>query len=172
MKKEKLVEIIKEQLAIEYNCLTDDFSKEHNIVTNIKYDNRIRHYEKYNGMSFFSMVSFGKNVVITSNECLHDWLKEYIKNKIGYHIFEYRNLYEIDKELQNYDEKIKGTFHFFLSDKNIEPNDIGIKTKTFEQDEINQFYVKKLFEGNALQGKYNPYRPDILLISAMIMKKL
>ena len=136
MKKEKLVEIIKEQLAIEYNCLADDFSKENNIVTNIRYDNRIRRYEKNNDMAFFSMASFGKNVVITSNECLHDWLKEYLRNKTGYHIFEYRNLYEIDKGLQNYNKKIKGTFHFFLSDKGIEPNEIGIKTKIFEQDEI------------------------------------
>jgi GNAT superfamily N-acetyltransferase len=164
MKKEKLIEIIKEQLAIEYNCLTDDFFKENNIVTNLKYDNRIRHYEKNNDASFFSMVSLGKNVVITSNECLHDWLKEYIINKIGYHIFEYRNLYEIDKELRNYNKKIKGTFHFFLSDKEIEPNEIGIKTKIFEQDEINQFYTRKLFENNALQEKSNLYRPDVLLI--------
>jgi len=38
-----------------------------------------RHY--INGAFFFQMVTFGGNAVITADECIHNWLNEYIKEK-------------------------------------------------------------------------------------------
>jgi GNAT superfamily N-acetyltransferase len=162
MTKDELISIVKEQLAIEYNCSIDDFYKENNIITDYKYNERIRHYGK--GEIFFQMVTLGKNAIISSNKSLHEWIKEYTKDKMGYHLFEYKNLVEIDKQLKMFDRKIKGTFHFFLSRQEIEPKNINIKTKIFEQDNIKQFYGKPLFDNNAIHNKFDPKRPDMLLI--------
>jgi RimJ/RimL family protein N-acetyltransferase len=161
--KQELMNIIKEQLAIEYNCLVSDFSSSKNIITFSSENEKRRHY--INGIFFFKMVTFGDNVVITANECIHDWLKEYTKDKKGYNIFEYKNLTEIDKKLNEYNKKLWQTHHMFLSYKEIEPKDINIKIKWFENEEIHQFYDTKMYP-NALCKKYDPKRPDVLAVAA------
>ncbi|MDR0312334.1 MAG: hypothetical protein LBI14_01920 [Treponema sp.] len=80
--KQELMDIIREQLAIEYNCLASDFSSSNNIITASRDNEKRRHY--INGIFFFQMATFGDNVVITANECMHDWLKEYTKDKKGH----------------------------------------------------------------------------------------
>jgi GNAT superfamily N-acetyltransferase len=172
MNKDKIFREINKQLAIEYNCSIDDFFKEENIITSLKADVRKRSFKKNNAIEFFSMVTFGKNAVINSADCLHDRLKLYIKNKIGHHLFQYENLFEIDKIVQDYSHRIRGTYHYLLSDKKIEPMGPNIHIKIFEQDEINQFYGKPLFNNYALSKEYHPERPDVLLIIGYDSKKI
>jgi len=161
--KQELLDIIKKQLAIEYNCSVNDFSSSDNIITSSKNSKEKRHY--INGTFFFQMVTFGDNVVITANENIHDWLKEYTKDKKGHLLFEHNNLIEIDKKLNNYNKKLWQTHHMFLSYREILPKDINIKIKWFENEEIHQFYDTKMFP-NALCTKYNPKRPDVLAVAA------
>jgi ribosomal protein S18 acetylase RimI-like enzyme len=161
--KQELMDIIKNQLAIEYNCSVNDFSSSNNIITVSRDNEERRHY--INGTFFFQMVTFGDNVVITANECIHDWLKEYTKNKKGHWIFEHTNLVEIDKKLNEYNKKLRQTHHMFLSHKEILPKDFDFKLKWFENEEINQFYDTKMFP-NAFCTKYNPKRPDVLAVAA------
>jgi RimJ/RimL family protein N-acetyltransferase len=160
--KDELLEIIKNQLAVEYNCLPNDFSSSKNIVTVSKNNTRIRHYT--NGLHFFQMVTLGQNAVITADSSTHEWFKEYTKDKIGHHIFEHKNLLQIDEYLRNYNKQLWQTHHMFLSYKNVISKASNIKIKWFEEYEIHQFYEGKLFP-NALCEKYNPQRPDVLAIA-------
>jgi RimJ/RimL family protein N-acetyltransferase len=161
--KQELLGIIKEQLAIEYNCSVNDFSSSNNIVTVSKNNAGRRHY--VNGTFFFQMATFGDNAVITADECMHDWLKEYTKNKTGHWLFEHNNLLKIDEKLNEYDKKLWQTHHMFLSYKEIIPKDIHLKTEWFENETIHQFYDTKMFP-NALCKKYDPKRPDVLAVTA------
>jgi hypothetical protein len=111
------------------------------------------------------MVTFGNNVVITADECIHEWLREFTQNKIGYWIFEHNNLLKIDEMLKSYNKQLSQTHHMFLSYKELVPKDIELEIKWFEQEEIHQFYETKKFP-NAFCKKYDPKRPDVLAIAA------
>jgi len=167
--KQELINIIKNQLAIEYNCSVNDFSSSNNIVTVSRKNENSRHY--INGSFFFQMTTFGDNAVITANECIHDWLKDYIKDKKGHRLFEHNNLMIIEKKLNDYNKKLYHTHHMFLSYKDIKPKNLDLKLKWFEKDEIHQFYETKKFP-NALCTTYNPKRPDVLAVAAYDENKI
>jgi hypothetical protein len=161
--KHELLDIIKKQLAIEYNCSINDFSTSNNIVTVSRNVEERRHY--INRAFFFQMVTFGDNAVITANKHIHDWLYEYIKNRKGHHLFEHNNLLEIEKKLNEHNKKLYHTHHMFLSYKEILPKENKYKLKWFENEELHQFYETKMFP-NALCTKYIPKRPDVLAVAA------
>jgi hypothetical protein len=161
--KHELIDIIKNQLSIEYNCSVTDFSSSDNIITIPKNNEQRRHY--INGTFFFQMATFGDNVVITAHESIHGWLKEFIKDKKGYWLFEHNNLMEIENKINEYNKKLWHTHHMFLSYKEIKPKDINLKIKWFENEEIHQFYDTKMFP-NALCTNYDPKRPDVLAVAA------
>ena len=161
--KKKLINIVQTQLAIEYNCSIEDFSIKNNVITTQKNSPDRRHCIE--GSFFFQMVTFGNNVVITSNEHMHEWLNNYTKDKIGHWIFEHNNLMEIDEKLKEFGKKLSQTHHMFLPFKQVTPKDVNIKIKWFEKDMIHQFYETKMFP-NALCKEYNPKRPDILAVAA------
>jgi hypothetical protein len=161
--KRELLDIIKKQLAIEYNCSASDFLLINNIITVSRNNTEKRHY--IDGTFFFQMATFGDNAVITADECMHEWLKEYTKNKKGHWLFEHNNLMAIDEKLKNYNKKLSQTHHMFLSYKEIIPKDNNFKIKWFENETIHQFYETKMFP-NALCKKYDPKRPDVLVVAA------
>ena len=161
--KQEIMDIVKKQIAIEYNCSVNDLSSSNNIVNVSKDIEEGRHF--INGRFFFQMATFGDNAVITANESIHNWLKEYVKNKKGHTLFEHNNLLEIEKKLNYYNKKLYHTHHMFLSHTDILPKDINYKIKWFENEEIHQFYETKMFP-NAFCTKYNPKRPDVLAVAA------
>ena len=161
--KQELLEIIKDQLAIEYSCPAKDFSSPDNIIT-VSADNKNkRHY--IDGTFFFQMATFGENAVITADKSIHEWLGEYIKDKKGYWLFEHNHLMAIEGELIKYNKKLWTTHHMFLSARNTEPKGIDYKIKWFEENEVHQFYETKLYP-NALSKKYDPKRKDVLAVAA------
>ena len=161
--KQELLGIIKEQLAIEYNCSINDFSSSNNIITVSKNNANKRHYT--DGIPFFQMVTFGDNAVITADECIHEWLKEYISNKTGHWLFEHNNLIKIDEKLKEHNKKLWQTHHMFLSYKEITPKEYSLRIEWYENEAIHQFYDTKIFP-NALCEKHNPKRPDVLAVAA------
>ena len=161
--KQELLNIFKAQLAIEYNCSIKDLSSSENIITTQKNDPRRRHY--INGTFFFQMVTFGDNIVITADERIHGWLKEYTKEKMGHWLFEHKNIIHIEEALNQYGKKLFSTHHMFISYKQAEPRALDITTKWFELEEIHQFYESKKFP-NAIGKDVNPKRPDVLAVVA------
>jgi len=163
------MDIVKKQIAAEYNCTVNDLSSSNNTVTVSKDVEERRRF--INGRFFFQMVTFGDNAVITANESIHDWLKEHVKNIKGHMLFEYNNLLEIEKKLNDYNKKLYHTHHMFLSNKDILPKVFNYKIKWFENEEIHPFYETKMFP-NAFCTKYNPKRPDVLAVAAYDENKI
>ena len=163
--REEILNTIKYQLSLEYNCTIGDFSKSDNIITLQRNHPQRRPYS--DNTFYLQMVTFGDNVVITSNESMHKWLQSYIKNRKGIWLFEHNNLMELELELNKVNKKLSQTYHMFTSQKNIESKNIDIKTKWFENEMIHQFYGSE-FSSNAIAKKYNPKKPDILAVAAYI----
>ena len=93
MTKEEIYSIIKNQLACEFNCRPEDFSKDDNLITKPKLHPDRR---KFSDKEFFlQMATFGNNAVISANEKMHPWLSQWIKGKRGFYLFEQNNLQNI-----------------------------------------------------------------------------
>ena len=165
--KQELIGIIKKQLAIEYNCRNIDFSLSKNIITESKNNVDKRHYIE--GTFFFQMVTFGDNVVITADKCIHEWLENYVKDKEGHWLFEHNNLLEIGEKLKEFNKKLTQTYHMFISYKKVVPEKRNFEIKWFETEEIHQFYENKLFS-NAIGNNHK--RPDVLAIAAYVENKI
>lgn len=150
------------QLSLEYNCSPNDFIKEENIITTFKPNDTQRSYAQK--QSFFKMVTFGSNAVITSNTALHPFLQDYVKGKIGHWLFEIPNLLIIEKELNNYGYTLTQTFHMFLPIYETNPQrDYAVNW--FYDEEIHRFYGDKRFP-NAICSEYLKDRPDRIVVCA------
>lgn len=167
--KEEITAIVKEQLAIECNCLPNDFNRKENVITLPGLgENRRKFVDK---PFFFKMATMGGNAVISADKCLHNWLNDFVKDKAGHWLFEHANLREIDKQLSIYDKQLFQTHHMFLPLGTFNKFEIETHIKWFEKDEIQQFYQGKEFP-NAFCEEYTTDRPDMLAVAALDGEKI
>ena len=151
-----------ELLSLEYNCSTDAFGKEDNILTESKLcdGRRMYEHEKY----FFHMVTMGSNAVITADPCLHAFLREHIQGKIGHRLFEVPNLLKIEEQLNQFSYTLTASHHMFLPWQRVEAK-LDCPVKWYYEEELHQFYGDHRF-CNALSEKYMPWRPDRIAVVA------
>ena len=151
-----------EQLAIEFNCTSDDFLKNENVLTVSKLNEGRRKYspDKY----FFHMATTGGNAVVTADECLHDFFREYIFDKQGHWLFETPNLLQIERELNKHGYTLTQSHHMFLPCRDVTPQK-SFPVKWFYDEEIHEFYGDKRFP-NAICDKFLPERPDRIVVCA------
>lgn len=155
---------LKKQLAIDFNCVVEDFDKKENVITFPKDNPGRRIYTQQK--EFLSMVTLGSNTVISADERIHEWLKSWSEGKNGIWLFEHNHLMELEGELQKYGKKLWQSHHMFLPKPEICEPVLDFSVKWFEQEAIMELYGQKEFS-NALCEKYMPERPDILAIGAM-----
>jgi len=163
LNKNDILEIVREQLAVEYNCKPGDFDGKENVLTSPGFDDKRRKFT--DNPLLFKMVTLGGNAVISADERLHDKLNEFIENKEGHWLFEYPNLKVIDDLLIPFDEKLFQTHHMFLPFGQSKKTNSYIPVKWYEGNEIHQFYGSEKFP-NALCREYKPERPDLIAVTA------
>lgn len=158
MNKQKLLGL----LSLEYNCKPEDLLKSENVLTVSALHEGRRAYspEKY----FFHMVTMGGNTVVTADECMHGFLREYIRDKLGHWLFEIPNLLPIEHELNKHGYTLTQTHHMFMPNTRVEPKK-DYPVKWFFDDEIRQFYGDKRFP-NAICPEYTPELPDRIVVCA------
>ncbi len=165
MKDNKYFAPLKKLLSLEFNCSPEDFDKEENVLTLFAPKAGGRVY----GDSFFRMVTFGNNVVITANEILHPFLREYIKDKRGFWLFEQPSIILIEMELIKLGYTLTHSHHLFLPEFDVIPKG-DFTVKWFEgYDELAPFYG--VFH-NALSESYDLSRPDIAAVCACDKDKI
>ena len=162
--KEELLEITKEQLAVECNCAPGDFNQKENVITRLGLSGKRRKF--CDKPFFFKMTTMGGNAVISADERLHDWLRVFAKDKAGHWLFEHTKLREIEKRLEPFGKQLYETHHMFLPLGNPVKIKSDVAVKWFEQDKLHPFYEEKRFP-NALCEAFTPERPDMLAIAAL-----
>ena len=155
---EKLYEL----LSLEFNCKPKDFTQETNVLTvsELHEGRRIYSPDKY----FFHMVTTGGNAVVTADECLHPFLREFIKGRTGHWLFEIPNLLPLEKELNRFGYTLTQTYHMFLAGKDVViQRDYPVKW--FYDEEIHAFYGDERFP-NAICPQFTENRPDRIVVCA------
>lgn len=163
-------------LALEFNCTQEDFLRAENVLTvsELHEGRRVYSPEKY----FFHMVTMGENAVLTADECLHTFLREFMKGRTGHWLFELPNLLPLEKELNRWGYSLTQTYHMFLPEKKcaetmcavmgcekVQSCGVGINfdTKWFCEEEIQPFYGDERFP-NAICSEYTSARPDRMVV--------
>lgn len=154
---------LKKLLSKDLNCSESDFDKEENLLTIPALNEGRRVYSKEK--DFFRMATLGGNSVISANEVLFPFLKEFIKNKKGFWIFEHPNLNLIEKELNKYGYSLNQSHHLFLPQKQVQPLQTYPVKWFYGCEEIKPFYGDQRFP-NALCEEYKPERPDTIAVCA------
>lgn len=156
-----------ELLALEYNCTPSDFLRDENVLTvsALREGRRMYEKEKY----FFHMVTAGRNAVVTADEVLHPFLREFIKGRTGHWLFEIPNLLPLERELNRFGYTLTMTNHMFLpaddtAVASCAREDISVRW-FYGREEIAQFYGDERFP-NAICSEFLPHRPDRIVVCA------
>lgn len=160
----KYIKQLKELLSIELNCDPEDLGRTESLVTvsAAKEGRRIYQREPY----FFRMATLGGNAVITADERLHGFLREWCADKTGHWLFEQPNLLPLERELNRHGYTLSQSYHMFLPQERAKP--VGFfKTEWFGGEEICRFYGDERFP-NAICSEFDPNRPDTLVVCAVI----
>ena len=169
MTREQIDQMVKQQLAYEFNCSPEDFSGEENVITvGIQHEKRRRFSEK---TFFLQMATFGNNAVISADERLHPWLQEWVKGENGFWLFEQHHYYELETKLREYGYKMALTHHMFVPTPELMNVKTDLKIRWLEQGDLAPFYGKEEFS-NALCDHFRPDRPDVLAVVALDGEKI
>ncbi len=153
---------LKHQLAIDLNCSPSDFDRAENVLTVSASNEGRRMYskEKY----FFQMVTMGVNAVISADEALHPFLREFMADRAGHWLFEQEKLTVLERELNTHGYRLCRSHHMCLPKFNVSVcGDFPVKWFG-TREELAPFY-----DGcfpNALCERYLEERPDRLAVCA------
>lgn len=151
-------------LARDLNAAPEDFVKEENIMTVSALREGRRQYQS--GPYFFHMASFGGNAVMTADERLLPFLRDWAREPKGIWLFELPNLLPLERELNRFGYTLTQSHHLFLSREETFPrSDVPVKWY-FGREEIEPFYGDPRFP-NALCAEYLKERPDTAAVCAM-----
>lgn len=166
----KYYEQLKKLLSLELNCSPEDFDREEAVLTIPALIEGRRQYsaEPY----FFHMATVGGNAVITADERLHGFLREWSADKAGHWLFEQPNLLILEKELNRYGYTLTQSHHMFLPQETVNyPKLPHIDTEWYEGQAIHRFYGDERFP-NAICSEFLPHRPDTLVVCGIINGEL
>lgn len=148
MTKSQMYEIVREQLAIDYNCKADDFLKDGIVFT------KAQKLLGRRALPFLNtrceMITMGKSVIINASKDVMPFVKWKLKNKSKYDVLNMPFVY--------------GLCLYYLPD--IEKvarfvNNTNYEFKLIEQEQIHSYYKYKGFT-NALQYNEKSQTPEIL----------
>lgn len=161
------------QSTIELNCKVEDFLQSKNVITDFYFNNNFRKY--YKEPISANLVSYGNNIVATTNTELKQIVSEYISKFDFYHCFESPNLDWLYSRIDPLGYKPCFMAEYFLP-KVDEITKIAksratsnYKTKLLTQDSFSSLYETELWQ-NALCSKRAEL--DVLGVGAYDGEKL
>ena len=162
--KEEIEGKLKAQLALELGCAPGDFSGEGTVLTCPVLPEQRRQFS--DKPFFLQMATFGAGAVISAEERLHPWLREWTKGKRGAWLFEQHNYYLLERELRKYGYQMALTHHMFAPTPALTGIETGLRVRWLEREDITPFYGREEFP-NAICSRFHPERPDVLAIAAL-----
>lgn len=162
------LDLAKRQLAVDLNCKPGDFDRAESVLTVSAANPGRRMYsnEKY----FFQMATFGSNAVLSADEVLHPFLREFMADKTGHWLFEQEKLAVLESELNKYGYRLCRSHHMCLPkyDATFQSNIPGQELPPIRwfsgREQIEPFYDGRFY--NALCERYLEERPDRIAVCA------
>ncbi len=163
MTRAEMLHLVREQLACELGCAPEDFSGEENVITApILHEKRRRFSDE---PFFLQMATFGGNAVLSADESLHQWLRDWVRDKEGFWLFEQHEYFKLERELRKHGYRMALTHHMFLPGPERKAPGTGPELRWLEQADIAPYYGRKELS-NALCDRFHPERPDVLAVAA------
>ena len=154
---------LKEQLAIDLNCLKTDFDKNENTVK-ILCKNHLRRRNLEDDLSMF-MVCFGKGAVIAVCEEMEAFMTRYAAEMDGFRCFD-MPLNVLENELRKHGGIISEMEEFYL----LESGEICPISTNLDIEILEETAIKKLYEDHrfqmALGYSQEQERKDMLAVAA------
>ncbi len=162
--KEEIDRVIRAQLALELGCAPEDFAREETVITGPVFPERRRQFS--DRPFFLQMATFGAGAVISAEERLHPWLREWTRGKRGAWLFEQHNYYLLERELRKYGYQMSMTHHMFAPKPELLQVRTGLRLRWLEREDIAPYYGREEFP-NAICSRFHPERPDVLAVTAL-----
>lgn len=153
MDQKTLMQNVRDQLAIDLNCLSDDFLSDGMVFVEARENPGRRPFPR--GESHFDMLTMGRAVIVSATADLLEFLKFQLRGKGAYDAFAM--------------PFIRGQSLYYLPDlKRIErlPAPEGVRLVIAEGTAIHEYYALPGFK-NAIQYNVNHPRPDALAVVAL-----
>ena len=158
-----MISTLKEQLAIDTNCVKSDFDKSNNSVKILRH-NRFKRRNINNDLLLF-MACFGKGTVAAVDKDLEAFMVKYIENIDGFRCFD-MPLNILENELKKYGGIISEIEEFYL----LNENEICEVTPTFDVEILEGTAIKKLYSDHrfhmAMGYSQDNDRRDMLAVAA------
>lgn len=137
-----IYEIAKKQSAIDLNCQSDDFEKEHNVIVASGISPEARRYLELPFVCNF--VSYGKNIVASIDRKYEKIVRDYIDRYNVEHCFETPNMHVINDAFSAYGMRVCFMAEYFLPDmKVLTPLPCDYETRVLEQADFAGLYHEK-----------------------------
>ena len=152
------------QLSLDLNCSPEDLCAKENMVTVSAFNEGRRSYSP--DKPFLEMATLGGNTVITADACLHDALRDLVKDKEGHWLFELHNLIKLNDLLKAYGYQMAPTHHMFLPCRDVRVEERW-PVRWLYDDEITPFYGDPRFPNAIAYPEPCPARPDRIVVIAL-----
>lgn len=152
------------QLALDLNCSPADFGAQENVITESAMNEGRRSYSP--GRPFLEMATLGGNTVITADQRLHGFLRQWSRNTDGHRLFELDHLIQLNGMLKAYGYKMAPTHHMFLPCREVRTEEL-CRVRWLYEEEITPFYGDTRFPNAIAYPKPCPVRPDRIAVIAL-----
>jgi len=160
--KKKYIDILEEQLAIDYDCSVEEVHSSENIFRTLKINQKARRIGSRE--SLLKIAVYREKLLVMSAPKMMDWCKETFGQCRGTWISEPENLIKIHQKLQEYGQKLADTHHHYIPAGEAMPLKRDIELKWYEQKEIEVFRGDDRFWEALL---FDEATPDMLAVCAV-----
>ena len=168
MTKQQALETLYRQLALEFGCTPEAFTKQELTLTRAG-GMRPGARATFRKDHMLLMAGTGNSVVMAIDDCLRELVEDLAKKVNGIHrMFEFQALKALDIKLSEYGRTIWGVEQFFLPGDNLReiPLPDEFQYQWFDEKTVRRFYPNARFR-MALGENYNPDRPDVIALAAL-----
>ena len=152
-----------ELLALDYSCAPEDLTRTESTLTVSAHTPGCRVYSP--SPPFFQMATTGAGAVITADERLHPFLRDWMAKRRGSWLFNIPSLPPLAEALGRFGYALGGTHHMFLPERDV-ADGTGLTLRWYGPGEFDRFYGDPRFL-NALCPRPERSRPDRLAVCAM-----
>lgn len=156
------INILEEQLSIDYNCTIQDVQSSENVYQIFKVNKKARPIG--NADTLLKIVVYNEKLLVMANSELLEWCKKSFENQKGTWLSEPENLIRINRKLLEYGQRLVDTHHHYIPAQIKISVEQRFDVKWYEKNEIevfrgdNRFWEALLFDENI---------PDMLAVCAV-----